>query len=163
MQSQVSLFLELPAVLLLPWWYSGNDSACLSRDARDVVWSLVWEDPGRRAWQRTPVFSPGEFDGQRSLVAIVYGVTKSQTRLSNWACTHTWESSRQDCRGASSLLALIVAEATLETVFQFGNQLSVGGRGGWVLEPAGVAMLLSWQAASWLWTPWLGLEQRLSW
>ena len=58
-------------------------TACLSRDARDMVRSLVWEDPGRRAWPPTPVFSPGEFHGQRTLVAIVHGVTKSQTRLSN--------------------------------------------------------------------------------
>ena len=30
--------------------------------------SLGWEDPWRRAWQPTPVFLPGEFHGQRSLV-----------------------------------------------------------------------------------------------
>ena len=28
---------------------------------------LGWEDPWRRAWQLTPVFLPGEFQGQRSL------------------------------------------------------------------------------------------------
>ena len=32
------------------------------------VWSLGWEIPGRRVWQPTPVFLPGEFHGQRSLV-----------------------------------------------------------------------------------------------
>ena len=32
------------------------------------VRSLGWEDPGRRAWQRTPVFLPGEFHGHESLV-----------------------------------------------------------------------------------------------
>ena len=32
------------------------------------VWSLGWEYPRRRAWQPTPVFLPGEFQGQRSLV-----------------------------------------------------------------------------------------------
>ena len=31
------------------------------------VRSLGWEDPGRRAWQPTPVFLPGEPHGQRSL------------------------------------------------------------------------------------------------
>ena len=31
------------------------------------VQSLGWEDPGRRAWQPTPVFLPGEPHGQRSL------------------------------------------------------------------------------------------------
>ena len=32
------------------------------------VRSLGWEDPRRREWQLTPVFLPGEFHGQRSLV-----------------------------------------------------------------------------------------------
>ena len=32
------------------------------------VWSLGWEIPGRRVWQPTPLFLPGEFHGQRSLV-----------------------------------------------------------------------------------------------
>ena len=32
------------------------------------VQSLGWEDPGRREQQPTPVFWPGEFRGQRSLV-----------------------------------------------------------------------------------------------
>ena len=32
------------------------------------VRSLGWEDPLRRAWQSTPVFLPGEFHGQKSLV-----------------------------------------------------------------------------------------------
>ena len=31
----------------------------------------------------TPVFLPGESDGQRSLAARVHGVAKSRTRLSN--------------------------------------------------------------------------------
>ena len=35
----------------------------------------------RRKWQPTPVFLPGESQGQRSLVAAVYGVTQSWTRL----------------------------------------------------------------------------------
>ena len=32
----------------------------------------------------TPVFLPGKVHGQRSLVAAVHEVTKSQTHLSNW-------------------------------------------------------------------------------
>jgi len=32
------------------------------------VQSLSWEDPWQREWQPTPVFLPGEFHGQRSLV-----------------------------------------------------------------------------------------------
>ena len=37
----------------------------------------------RRKWQPTPVFFPGESQGWGSLVAAVYGVTQSRTRL-NW-------------------------------------------------------------------------------
>jgi len=43
----------------------------------------VGKIPWRRAWQPTPVFLPGEFHRQRSLVGyIVHGVAKSQTELS---------------------------------------------------------------------------------
>ena len=37
--------------------------------------------PWRKAWQPTPVFLPGESQGQGSLVAAVYGVIQSWTRL----------------------------------------------------------------------------------
>ena len=40
--------------------------------------------PWRRKWEATPVFLPGNFPGQRSLVGyIVHGVVKSQTPLSD--------------------------------------------------------------------------------
>ena len=39
----------------------------------------------RRTWQPTPVFLPGESQGQGSLVAAVYGVTQSQTRLKRFS------------------------------------------------------------------------------
>ena len=35
----------------------------------------------RRKWQPTPVFFPGESQGQRSLLDAVYGVAQSRTRL----------------------------------------------------------------------------------
>ena len=35
----------------------------------------------KRKWQPTPVFLPGESQGRGSLVAAVYGVTQSRTRL----------------------------------------------------------------------------------
>ena len=35
----------------------------------------------RRKWQPTPVFLPGESQGQRSLVAAVYGVAQNQKQL----------------------------------------------------------------------------------
>ena len=41
------------------------------------------KDPLEKGMQPTPVFLPGESHGQRSLVATVRGVTKSQTWLSD--------------------------------------------------------------------------------
>ena len=37
----------------------------------------VGKIPWRRKWQPTPLFLPGEFQGQRSLAAAVHGVAKS--------------------------------------------------------------------------------------
>ena len=55
-------------------------------DAR-VVGSISWvgKIPWRRKWQPTPLFLPGKFLGQRSLVATVREVRKSWTQLSNRA------------------------------------------------------------------------------
>ena len=44
----------------------------------------VGKSPWRREWQPTPVFLPGEFHGQRSLVGYSPGVAKSQTQLSDY-------------------------------------------------------------------------------
>ena len=52
------------------------------------VRSLGWEIPGRRAWQPTPVFLPGESQGQRSLVGYSHRVVKSRTQL-KWLGMHT--------------------------------------------------------------------------
>ena len=35
----------------------------------------------RRKWQHTPVFLPGESQGQRSLLSAIYGITQSRERL----------------------------------------------------------------------------------
>ena len=75
---------------------------------RTLAWKIPWtEEPGRlqsmgslrvghnwatslslftfmhwrRKWQPTPVFLPGESQGQRGLVGCVYGVAQSRTRL----------------------------------------------------------------------------------
>ena len=43
----------------------------------------VGKIPGRKKWQPTPVFLPGQSHGQRSLTAYSHEVAKCQTRLSN--------------------------------------------------------------------------------
>ena len=48
------------------------------------VQTLGWEDPLEKERLATPVFLPGEFHGQRSLVGyIVQGIAKSWTQLSD--------------------------------------------------------------------------------
>ena len=47
------------------------------------VQSLNWGDPLEKGMATTPVLLLGESHGQRSLVATVHRIAKSQTRLSN--------------------------------------------------------------------------------
>ena len=47
------------------------------------VRSLGQKTPGSRKQQPPSMFLPGESHGHRSLVAIVHGVTKSLTQLSD--------------------------------------------------------------------------------
>ena len=49
-----------------PWWLNGKESASQCRKHVFSPWTgkILW----RRKWQPTPVFLPGEFHGQRSLV-----------------------------------------------------------------------------------------------
>ena len=52
-----------------PGGVSGKESACQSRRHKRRRFNpWVTKIPWRRAWQITPVFLPGEFHGQRSLV-----------------------------------------------------------------------------------------------
>ena len=48
-----------------------------SRDVGSIPW--VRKIPWRRVWQPTPVFLPGESQGQRSLVAAVLGSQRVPT------------------------------------------------------------------------------------
>ena len=50
------------------WWCSGKEPACQCRKHKRRGFDpWVGKIPWRRAWQRTPVFLPGESHGQRSL------------------------------------------------------------------------------------------------
>ena len=60
-------FLVIP--FQLPRWLSGKESVCqCSRHRRPRFNPWVKKIPWRRKWQPTPVFLPGKFHGQRSLV-----------------------------------------------------------------------------------------------
>ena len=58
----------------------GKESTCSAGDQETWIRSLHWQDSHGGAWQPTPVFLPGEFHGQMSLVSYntVHRVTKSQ-------------------------------------------------------------------------------------
>ena len=52
--------------------------------------SWVGNIPWRREWLPTPVFLPGEFQDRGAWQAIVHGVTKSFTQLSDWGYIHLY-------------------------------------------------------------------------
>ena len=49
-----------------PGGSNGKESTCNAGDLGSIPW--VGKSPWRRVWQPTPIFFPGEFHGQRSLV-----------------------------------------------------------------------------------------------
>ena len=57
-------------------------------DIRDTNLIPGWEDPWRRAWQCTPVFLPGEVNGQRSLAGYcLWGRTGLDKTEGTWHST----------------------------------------------------------------------------
>ena len=62
-----------------------------------IPWNPIW----RRIWQPSPVFLPGEFHGQSSLVGYSLWAPKSWTRLSeytvHWNPTR-WHSRTTECQ-----------------------------------------------------------------
>ena len=72
------------------WWLTGKKSA-----AKQETWApWIRKIPWRRKWQPTPVFLPGEFHGQRSLVGYSSRGCK-ESNITEWlnmrmhACAHT--------------------------------------------------------------------------
>ena len=59
----------------------------------------------RRQWHPTPVLLPGKFLGLRSLVAAIHGVTKSQTRLSDFTFTFHFHALEKEMAAHSSIFA----------------------------------------------------------
>jgi len=63
----------------LHYWLSTKEFACNARDTWFDSW--VRKIPWRRKWQPTPVFLPGESQGQRSLAGYSPWGHKSRTQL----------------------------------------------------------------------------------
>ena len=71
---------------MLPWSFSSEESACQGRDVGLFPGSGIF--PGEGNGQATPVFLPEKSHSQRTCWAVVHGVSKSRTRLGDWAlCT----------------------------------------------------------------------------
>ena len=65
---QFKFYAAMQLLMSVMGFHGGSAVKNLPAMQETQVWSLSWEDPLRRAWQPTPVFLPGEFHGQRSLV-----------------------------------------------------------------------------------------------
>ena len=71
----------------LPRRHSGKESSCqCQRHKRHEFTSLGWEDPLEKEMALIPVFLPGKFHGQRSLVG--YSPWGSQRLRHNWVTEH---------------------------------------------------------------------------
>ena len=108
---QVSVCKETP-LTVLPRWCSGKGLACQCRRRGFNPW--VQKVPWSRKWQPAPVFLPGKSHGQRSLVATVQRVTKSQTRLNMQVQTNHYN--LMDYKIPSTLLATHPQLCILEKV-----------------------------------------------
>ena len=78
---------ELGCESRFSWWLRWQRICLRCRRPGFNPW--VRKIPWRREWQSTPVFLPGEFHGQRSLMGYKPGVAKSPTRLSVHTFTFT--------------------------------------------------------------------------
>ena len=59
-------------------------------DARDLGFQLwVRKIPWRRKWQPTPIFLPGKFHGQRSLVGYIQAMRLQEWDTTSYARMHT--------------------------------------------------------------------------
>ena len=72
----------------LPRWLCSKEPACQCRRCRFNPW--VRKIPRRREWQPTPVFLPGEFHGQRSLVGYSSLGRKESETTERLTHTHTY-------------------------------------------------------------------------
>ena len=91
----VSRVVGMHSTLLLPQLFRRTSlvaRAVKNLTAMQEIWvkSLGWEDPLEKGWQPTPVFLPGEFHGQRSLVGYSpqghkeLDMTEQLLLLQNW-------------------------------------------------------------------------------
>ena len=87
----------------LPRWCNGEESACqCSRHKRHEFDPWIGKITYSREWQPTPIFLPGKFHGQRSLMSYSSWVLKEET---NWATEHTHTHTHTHTRETKELTA----------------------------------------------------------
>ena len=75
--------------LILYFWHNGKESTCQCRRCqRCRLDPWVRKIPWRKKWQPAPVFLPGKFHGQRSLVVYSSGCS-TESDWSGWLSVHT--------------------------------------------------------------------------
>ena len=94
----------------LPRWCSSKECTCQCRKCgRRQFGPWVWKIPWRKTWQPTPVFSPGEFHGQRSPVGC-----------SPWGCK---ESTEHICYRYNIVLLFFHFTKTVKTLSWKNNRI----------------------------------------
>ena len=82
-KKQVNIIYHKWQATSFPGVTSHKEPVCQSRSYKRswlLIWSLGWEYPLGRAWQPSPVFSPGESPGQRYLAGCSSQVPKESDR-----------------------------------------------------------------------------------
>ena len=74
--------------LLLPRWHGGKEYCCQGRRRKFIHW--IGKVPWSRKWQLAQVFLLENSMDRAAWWATVHGVTKSQTPVGDWTCTHTF-------------------------------------------------------------------------
>ena len=68
-----------------------NDGNVFQLHLSSLFLEHIYKVLGRRKWQPTPVFLPGESEGWGPWWAAVYGVAQSRTRLKRLSSSSSWE------------------------------------------------------------------------
>ena len=108
----------------LPRWQSSKESTCQCRRLRFNPW--VRKIPWGRKWQPTPVFLPGKFHGQRSLVDYSLWGHKESDRT-KWLSTMTIKS-------VVIVLWSVLYFHSNDSFFHSANTLSIYRTGGTLLR-----------------------------
>ena len=114
---------DLFIITIYYWWLNGKESTCNAEDARNTL-------PWRRRWKPAPVFLPGKFHGQRSLVVYSPWVHK-ESDTTDCMSTHTDTrfTVKERIISFPLILALPNDSDSKESACNAGDQNSIPGSG----------------------------------